>query len=914
MALLKIKILIMNHYIKLSLSVLMISIVFFLTSCRESFDELFSSDIAVGEEVMFTTSLPSASITRATQAEYESMMAAYKTVHEGYEFTIGMYDESSTDPISSGIYQLDSLDTNGLLCSKADATPLYWLSTTVPYAFMATAGTKTLEADQSTKAKWLLQDQLEGYGYIQKWDTDKNAPLDQLNSLNYHTAKDWKKLNSEVKLVSSDTDYKKIPLYLQHKRSLITIILKAGEGVSREALAFNVAENDLSDTIYSYTKGSSSTTAIAIRPLASETLIDYDADKNGAAESGVSSTRYDAIVEPYDYSANPSTDLITRISISGQHYSFYSQNDYKYDTNKDSYKLEPGKHLTITVTLSRDSRKTMMTAYIEDWTEEVTNTICDDYGNAGEPIKIKNRDELIAFLKDENKNKAGNIALVTQNIELEVPSETNTGKWDAYNTYDLNCTLSLGGNTIISNHCFLRSLGNSASLQNGTIQIDGQVNAAIAETNNGTIDDIKVTSHGTTAYATKAGAVVNNTGTISRCNSSLKVANSSSTDIIGGIAATSVSSDTKTAIIDACTVTNSVKGGAKGGGIVGEANGYVTNNTFEYGITLLQDSTTHKNIVGHINNNHSFKTENNAWPTYNTNGSLKNTTAQTNLYHGIIDSEAELKASVGSTYNKDDKRYRLAQDITVNSTVGDVAYDLNGNSKTITTEAMVFNAVTGQVHNLTVYVASNLETTQDTKAATDAIAPLAFDVHGEKAEISNINVKMADGTVIKASNPAGVVVWAYNGATVSNCEARINLYANVSTSVTQGRKFAGGIVSTVSNATITQCILHSGSTLDGTASSLIYFGGIVGGIEKKEGSNDNPELTITDCTCFLTVTKDEKHGGILGNALLGTNETATSNCQGNWWSSDCNGVGAYIGSIESTIGKRNAITPTEKDF
>jgi hypothetical protein len=192
-----------------------------------------------------------------------------------------------------------------------------------------------------------LQDQLEGYGYIQKWDTDKNAPLDQLNSLNYHTAKDWKKLNSEVKLVSSDTDYKKIPLYLQHKRSLITIILKAGEGVSREALAFNVAENDLSDTIYSYTKGSSSTTAIAIRPLASETLIDYDADKNGAAESGVSSTRYDAIVEPYDYSANPSTDLITRISISGQHYSFYSQNDYKYDTNKDSYKLEPGKHLTI---------------------------------------------------------------------------------------------------------------------------------------------------------------------------------------------------------------------------------------------------------------------------------------------------------------------------------------------------------------------------------------------------------------------------------------------------------------------------------------------------------------------------------------------------------------------------------------
>ena len=901
----------MNNYIyKLSQLVLMISFAFSLTSCRETFDDLFSSDIAEGEEVMFTTSLPSASVTRSTQYEYNTQMAAYKTVSEAYEFTISMYAESSAAPIGSSIYQLDSLDTTGLLCSKAGTTPLYWPSTTVPYAFKATAGTETLETDQSTKAQWLLQDQLEGYGYIQKWDTDKSAPLDNLNALNYHTAKDWKKLNSEVKLVSNDTDYKKIPIYLQHQRSLITIILKAGEGVSREALAFNVAENDLSDTIYSY----SSATATPVLPLASETLIDYDADKNGAAASGVSSTRYDAIVEPYDYSANPSTDLITRISISGQHYSFYAQNDYNFDTNKDSYKLEAGKHLIITVTLSRDSRKVMMTAYIEDWTEEVTNTICDDYGNAGEPIKIKNRDELIAFLKDENKNKAGNIALVTQNINLEETYETYTGTWDAYNSYDLNCTLSLGGNTIISNHRFLESLGNAASLQNGTIQIGGTVDAAIANTNHGAIDDVKITAESASAaHATVAGAVIRNTGTISRCHSSLKVANITTTDIIGGIAATSLSGG-NAAVIDACTVTNRVSGGALGGGIVGQANGYVTNNVFEYGITLLQDSTTHKNIVGEVNSNHSFKTENNAWPTYNTNGSIKNSTAQTNLYHGIIDSEAELQASVGTAYNIDDNRYRLAQDISVSSTVGNVAYNLNGNNKKITTKAMIFNAVTGQIHDLTVYVASNLETTQDAAAATDAIAPLAFEVHGEKAAISNIKVKMADGAVIKASNPAGVVVWAYNGATVSNCEAQVNLYANVATSVKQGRKFAGGIVSTVSKATVTQCILHSGSTLDGTEATVIYYGGIVGGIEKKNDSNDTPELTITDCTSFLTVTKDEKHGGILGNAVLGTSETATKDCQGNWWPSDCNGVGTYVGSVEATIGKRNAVTPTEKDF
>ena len=911
-----------NNIYKLSQLVLMTCILFLMTSCRETFENLFPSDIAEGEEVMFTTSLPSAPSTRATQEEYETQMAAYKTVNEAYEFTIDMFEENVADPIGSGIYRPASkvtkdeegnitkveYDEVGTLVSETNKA-IYWSSTVVPYAFEATAGSKTLSENQSTKENWLQQDRLKGYGYIQMWDNDNNSPIDNLDALNYHTAKQWKKLNSQASLVSDDTDYKKIPLYLQHQRSLITIILKAGEGVSREALAFNVAENDLSAKIYSYSANN-----LEITPLARETLIDYETDKNGAAASGVSSTRYDAIVEPYDYSANPSTDLITRISISGQHYSFYAKNDYNFDTNKDNYKLEAGKHLMITVTMSRDSRKVMMTAYIEDWTEEVTNTICDDYGNAGEPIKIKNRDELIAFLKDENKNKAGNIALVTQNINLEETYETYTGTWDAYNSYDLNCTLSLGGNTIISNHRFLESLGNAASLQNGTIQIGGTVDAAIANTNHGAIDDVKITAESASAaHATVAGAVISNTGTISRCHSSLKVANTTTTDIIGGIAATSLS-DGNAAVIDACTVTNRVCGGALGGGIVGQANGYVTNNVFEYGITLLQDSTTHKNIVGEVNSNHIFKTENNAWPTYNTNGSIKNSTAQTNLYHGIIDSEAELQASVGTTYNIDDNRYRLAQDISVSSTVGNVAYNLNGNNKKITTKAMIFNAVTGQIHDLTVYVASNLETTQDAAAATDAIAPLAFEVHGEKAAISNIKVKMADGAVIKASNPAGVVVWAYNGATVSNCEAQVNLYANVATSVKQGRKFAGGIVSTVSKATVTQCILHSGSTLDGTEATVIYYGGIVGCIEKKNDSNDTPELTITDCTCFMTVTKDEKHGGILGNALLGTSETATKDCQGNWWPSDCNGVGTYVGSVEATIGKRNAVTPTEKDF
>jgi hypothetical protein len=879
---------------------LMGCLVVLLTSCSELLDDLFSNDKAETEVVMFSTSIPNTSVTRSAKSDYETAMGAYKAVNEAYEFTIGMYSDNGS-LIGTSIYQPIAGDEMGTLTTKEGETPLYWNSTTVPYGFMATAGSETLQADQSTQANWLLQDRLEGYGYIQKWEGDEDTgnPIDLLDALNYHTAKQWKKLNSEVKLVSNDDDYKKIPLYLQHKRALITIILKADEGVSRKALAYNVAENDLSAKIYSHT---SSTLEIA--PLAGEEFIDYDKDKNGAAESQVSTTRYDAIVEPHDYSENASTDLITKISLSGQHYSFYAENDADFDNNKDSYKLDAGKHLTITAILSRNSRKVMMTAYIEDWTEDVTNTICDDYGNAGEPIMIENRAQLIDFLSSESKNKAGNIALVTNDIDLK----------DWSQTYDLHCTLNLGGCTLLSNYRFLNNMEEASSLQNGTIQIGGAVDAAIATNNKGAIEDVKVTAkHGADAYATIAGAVVNNTGTISRCSSSLKVAGGSS-EYVGGIAATSLSTDIKTAIIDACTVTNRVGGGTYGGGIVGQANGYVTNNTFEYGITLLQDKDTHKNIVAVINNNHSFTAENNAWPTVDGNLDLENATATENLYSGIIDSGAELLASTTTTYNNAAKRYRLAQDITVTATTGDVSYELDGNNKQITTEGMIFDAVTGQIHDLTVYVASNL-IAEPKEAATDAIAPLAFEVHGESAEIKNVKVKTADGVRIQAANPAGLVVWVWGDATISNCEVKADIRAWIDSNITQGRKFAGGIVSTVSKGTITQCIFHSTeSTLTGTASTIIYYGGIVGGIEKRDGSGDEPSLTITDCTCFMPVAEDKYHGGILGNSLLGTSTTATKDCQGNWWPNDCNGVGTYVGSIEATIGKRNAITPTEKPY
>lgn len=912
---------------KLSQVALMTTFILMMTSCTEALSNFFSDDIEEGEEVLFTTALPSVAATRTTQEDYNKQMEAYQAVNKAYEFTIDMYEGGNV--VGTSTYKPAGGDSIGTLSTKENATPLYWTSTTTPYAFKAVAGTKTLEADQSNPDKWLLQDRLEGYGYVQLWDSENNKSTDDLNALNYHTAKEWKALNEKSKMVEDDDDYKKVPLYLQHKRSLITIILKAGEGVSREALAYNYAQKDLSATIYSYDGIAGS--SLKITPLASEELINYDADKNGGADTDVSTTRYDAIVEPYNYTTNATSDTITRISLSGQNYSFCANNDANYSSNSGSYNLAAGKHLIITITLSRESRKVLMSAYIEDWTEEVTTSICDDYGNAGAPIKISKRDELIDFLESDN-NKAGNVALITQNIDLETASTTYPNDWSAYSGYTLKSTMNLGGKTLYGNHQFLDALDASATLQNGTIQIGGEVNAAVAKTNDGVIESIRITTTGESAKATAAGVVVNNTGTISKCSSALMVSGGTK-GYVGGIAATSLSSTSKIAIIENCTVTNRVDGGTqKGGGIVGSANGYINNNTFEYGITLNQSKTQYKNIIGERNiSATTFNAENNAWPTKDENAvddatKINNATAKDHRYSGIIDCEAELKKSTSTAtyYNKADSCYRLAKNIIVTDSIGDVKYDLDGNNKTITTSAMIFGNITGKVHDLSVYVNADLTATQDTKSATDAIAPLAFAVHGATGEISNIKVKTADGITITASNPAGVVVWAYDEATIKNCEVLVKLYANVVTTnnSSQGRKYAGGIVSTVSKATVSQCIIHSASSITGTTSSMIYYGGIVGGIERKESSNDDPELTITDCTSFLTLNSfkisevDAHHGGILGSANIGTaDNTATSkDCQGNWWQSECYGVGTPNDNVTSLIGKRNGVTPSEKSF
>lgn len=828
-----------DYIVKLSRLVVVAGLCITQTACRETFEQLFSDDIAVGDEVAFTTSLQSRAITRASEVP----------LTDRYKFTIGMYtkdDANKETKVAEGEYEVDTKDTGSLKATKS----LYWPSTTVAYGFKSIAGNEQIDADQTSHDKWLQQDRLVG-----------GAP-------DYRTAKQWKSYNIGQGL-DSEENWKKIPLSMQHQYSRITVILKAGEGVSREALAYGDKKNNLSATVYSY--HTSLSEPLKINPLASAATVDYD------DATGVSTTQFDAIVYPYDYSEKPLADLITQIRLSNQTFSFYAGNDT--DTNQSSYKLGQGQHLTITITLGRESRQTLMTAYIEDWDEEVNNLICDDLGNNGDPISIYDCNDLKKYLADHTYNKAGNVFLVENDMILS--------EWG---DYSLNCTLNLCGHKLTGSGRFLNTINSTASLVNGTIEMTGSVDAAIAISNAGNIEDVKIiASNG--AKASKAGAVFANTGVISKCRSEIEVSGGTSDNYVGGIAATSLG---EKAIINACTVTNRVDGnksGAKVGGIVGQASGNVSNNTFEYGITLSQAQSTditYNNVVGEVKD--ELSTNNNTWPNYT----------------GIIDCQDDFK------YTDDNGTYRLARDISINSTVGNVAYQLEGNGKTINTTAMIFKTITGSVSNLTVNVTADLIASNITDDK-DIMAPLAETVSGSNAEINNVTVKIADGKYIQASNPAGLVFSAKGGATIRNCQVTAQIKAFVGNPTSGERKYAGGIVAAVSNATITQCIFHSGSSLttDVGGATVIYYGGIVGGYVS---NSETAAITITDCNNFANLANDDYHGGILGYAMNDSGENTTKDCQGNWWPDKTKGVAKCATGTSETavIGKRNSQEPTEK--
>ena len=972
------------------------------------------SEIMVGEQIQFTSMLPDdLNATRAPKDEWETKVRKYSPVNHDYSFTVTMWkrnaENGSTLSGTSTYKPMQTTDIGSSTISGYDgtlklaegATALYWQDNVNKWGFTAEANNNTLESDQSTQEKWLAMDHLKGHSYLPVWD-DKSGTGTDLDTPMYMTSKEWYKANKTALslsglMESSKEDYKKIPLYMKHQRAWITVILKAGEGVTREALAFDKSAENIRMAINSYTKTESNYNIQAVsQPWASEYFIDYEKDANGEAASKVSTTRYDAIVEPHNYGGGrKDEDVIAKINLSNQNFSFYASNDTRYYVNSTeeekqadaAYNLEAGKHLTITVTLSRESRKILITAWIEDWTEVVTSTICDDYGQNGDPIVIKNRSELMAFLSDPKKNTQGSVAII-QPLEIDLdPSEDQVWPSD---DYTLSATLNLAGSTLKTSHRLFKRMTSSANLVNGKVMIkDGTENlqCAIALCNDGTIERVNVVTSGEDSQvkASLAGLVGINRGTIYQCSSTLPVYGTEAFDVkisetesyslnfVGGIAAASATTaSTLMSVIDGCTVNASVNGTegiGGGGGIVGYALGRVTNNTFEYGITVEQDQTKFKNIVGDVaglsaTEDKQLRAYGNAWPTLAPNAFSD--VVNPNNYPGtkfdaVIDCQDELDCVMGSTYNVEDKNYRISKSFTVSSdnwthgTVSDdaasqdnVKFNLDGNDKTITltgneqeTAPMLFNYVLGEIKDLTLYLEKSIvakpSVSEEGKYnATDAIAPLAYAVRGTKAKLSNIKVKAHKGSngkndvYVQAATPAGLVVWAFADASITNCKVQVPVKMWLpSTAGKQAKHYAGGIVACAAKASITESVylVQSGdamSSANNATGDNNYYGGIVGGTAPKD--SENPSLQIADCTSWFSATREAgkgSRGSIIGytcyatsgsNSRLNGMSTAKKS-EGNWWPLDK--VGAYKladgMSEEQVIGKRNSVTPTYDD-
>ena len=930
-----------------------------LAACQQEVPYVYEEgDIQPGEEVMFTTCMPGTPATRALD------LNTYSPVAKDYLFHVEMFEKDVTDALGNADYvpvktidnEVVTYATDGLLEVASTSTPLYWPGNAKKYGFKATAGTEVLETDQSTDELLLLQDRLLGYAC--------NPATDNEGTLYYRTTREWKAANESHGL-SSVEEYKKVPLYLQHQRSLITVILKAGEGVNRDDLTYEKALSNIQTTIYGY-----GADPLPIQPLAAATTVNYTSSDFGAVASGVPTTQYSAVVDPYAYLSTGA--VIAEIHLSGQRFTFSATNDFQYNASQNSemeghdaavthmagYNLTAGKHLVITATLGRGSRKILITAYVEDWTETVTTSIVDDYGQAGDPIQINTRQQLYEFLTDNTRNKQGNVAIIVPNsINLEKNGEADA-PWD-YDGLTLNCTLNMAGATFKTNHTVFSSISASGNLVNGTIAVgNATVDAAIATTNCGTITRVNVlprdaNGNDSNGKASRAGVAVTNYGTIVECTSELPVYGTMSGSFVGGIAARSVyasGTGTTMPVIDGCRVNARVDGaaGVKGGGIVGEAEGRVTSCIFEYGITLMQDATNFKNIIqAKAESDKTLRAYYNSWPTKANNDIVAtnvNSVAEADRYDAVIDSQAELGRLL-TDHNQVGKNYRLSNDFDVtkadgwnygqkdddlsHTLTGNVFFKLDGNEKTITTDAMLFSNIQGEIKDLTIRLSDNLIAVPDEHG--DAIAPLGYSVYGSTAIISNIKVK-AGNYRIQASAPGGLVVWAYGGATIDNCQCKASIQIWVNELAADAKTYAGGIAACAAEATFSRCIFHStdgtlyrnvaaeydgDSVAEAEPSAGFFFGGILGGTAPKGSPEpEKPSVLLTDCTSWLNAASGQAYkGAIVGYAQYadGTNMVngIADGCQGNWWSQSSVGIGTHINgkTVEQVIGKRNAVAP-----
>ena len=799
-----------------------------------------------GEQVAFTTNVSSSGSDSRGYTAISDALNGYIAINKAYKLKITMHKQGEEAAIGSCTYEPESLaDGQGVLRAVPanGETALYWQDSQQAYGFSVTAGSDNIATDQSTEEKWLAQDRLKGFSYAPVKDDSEPPVEDNINAINYRTSKQWYQANKAwmpTNGIVPKNDFKKIPLFLQHERAWITVILRAGVGVDRDAVDHVTADEKIKAEIYSYNSDGT-----AITPWLTEQEVAYSAE-DGLPSETRKGVAYHAIVNPYDYLAKAEESIISKINLSGQNFSFYASNDTRYGEYKNSpesqpdmkaYNLSAGKHLVIDVTLSRESRKILITAYVEDWTEKVTSSVCDDFGLAGTPIVIQNRDELLAFLSDPTKNKAGQTAIISAiSIDLDKDKEGNDSRWSS-RTYNLNATLNIGGCTLSTSSRFLNNISASGQILNGTIAVKkgSNVKTVVCNDNYGSISYLDVTADATST-ASKAGIAVVNYGNISRCSSAITVEGASDTDFVGGIAAKSIYQDGEIAvepIIDRCTVTGRVGVAANtnttyGGGIAGLAAGRVTNCTYEYGISLLQvirkDAASEKpllrNIVNQIQEGKTLKANGNEWSTRGdyTIGTteIKNNRDEALLYDQIIYCQAELNELVkaGSTYNASGKRYRIAQSFTVtsdgegdaawpfgfakektdNTVHGNVLFFLEGNGMTITltgsktipntsfpSAPMLFNNIVGTVQNLNVYCEKSLygipqfaDEAKTKNNFTDGCAPFAYAIYkGGKAE--NITVYGATGTVVQAASAGGIVVSLHDGAQMINCNSFMNV-------------------------------------------------------------------------------------------------------------------------------------------
>lgn len=1029
--------------------ILYITLLAVLSACSDKLDFFSDEDgIEVGDEVQFVARVPQVATRTVASDAYWEHINKFERVQDDYVFDVEMREKGAGDavkiatasynPTKNTVDKVTTYDDYGTLTEASDV--MLWPSNVKKYGFHAVSSnsSENVETDQTTLENYFKQDLIEGYGYVPGWDETlnegKGAPIRNLDGYNYLTAKEWYAANkswgapdgmSSAQLIEH---WKKIPLFMRHKRSRITVLLKAGEGVEREQIKYDKELNpqNIITEIYSYDSGNNQT---VVKPLLGSYHCHYD-QTNLLPEENITTACYDAIVNPHNYAdgSNLTDQKILSVNLSGMKFSFYAANDKAYSSAVDAensdvktrYNLTEGKHLILEVTLSTDTRKILITAYVVDWEDWPFSSICDDFGQASDPMPINNKKELIDFLTDPEKNKPGNVGVIMPldfnllnpvylsaddakrendkhlitDVNGKKPGEKDyittyedgytllvAGKelagagWDPAN-YELKATIRLAGATITTDQRLFKSIAPSGSLVNGSVVIadrvsDSPIECAIALENYGTLERINVQKGKTERKATRAGLVTTNYGTIYACTSQMPVYNAGggSEVLIGGIAAEMlypmkadengvITPDTSTLpVIDQCNVNARIDGGTnvKGGGIAGCAEGKLSNNTFEYGITLLQKADQFKNIL-YAKGTQDLKAYDNEWSTKAGNTvqggtTLDNFRPEADRYDQIIDSQAELHELVSNNaYNIADKHYRIADSFTVDGTwdlglqnqlygtaTGNLWCDLDCNDKTITLTGtpespyakMLFSNIQGHLYDLTLVLAAPIKALPNASADDDAgklpaRAPLAYAVVGAGSRLSNVKVKALDRAYVMSTASGGLVVWAYNGAVIEDCQSNADVrIALPSGTGSQQTYFVGGLVCSAAEATILRCTYQRDrlNESEDTSSSNVYYGGIVGGTNTKVAGS-YPKLHISDCASWLMweSTRDYPHaawGGIIGyskyqNANSVLVNATDGNCQGNWWAATYGAAapGMAAGMTEEkVIGKKNSVQP-----